>query len=114
MTTRTFAFATIGIAALLLPAGAVAAGSMSRADFDHCNEHAMQAAGVTGSRAPSALPSTSSSSGGPSGSVSGGTAGQSGTSCTGSSIGSTGESFFRSDGGARGEGRPSDFLHYSR
>ena len=115
MTTRTFAFATIGIAALLLPASAGAVGSLSRADFERCSEQAMQAAGVAGSQAPSASPSLSRGSGGASASSSGtgGTAGQSGTSSTGSSIGSTGGSTGTS-GGASSAPSTSDTTGSSR
>ena len=52
------AFASIGVAALLLPAVAGAAGEgkkFSRADFERCNQQAMQIAGVA-SDSPAALP----------------------------------------------------------
>jgi hypothetical protein len=51
-------FASLGVAALLLPAVAGAAGEgkkFSRADFDRCNQQAMQIAGVD-TDAPAALP----------------------------------------------------------
>src|SRR6185503_5292083 len=53
--------------AMLLPVAAIGAGNMSRADFDRCNQQAMQAAGISSS--PSASPTTTSP--GASGSMSG-------------------------------------------
>lgn len=47
------------LAAMLVPAAAMAGGDLTRADFDRCNQQAMLAAGVSGAQMPSASPSTS-------------------------------------------------------
>jgi len=84
MTTFTWIVgSTAALAALLLPAVAMAGGDLTRADFDRCNQQAMLAAGVSGAQ-PSASPSTS----GASGSVSSGAPSTGATSGTGVSTSS--------------------------
>jgi hypothetical protein len=79
------AVASVAIGGLLLPAAAIAGGTLSRADFERCNQQAMQVAGISDSQSPAASPSTSSSSG----SMSTSPSGTSGTSSTPSVSGST-------------------------
>jgi hypothetical protein len=79
-------FAAIGIAALL-PATAFAGGTLSRADFERCNQQAMQVAGIASADSPSASPSTPGS--GTSGSTSGAGSSQS-PSASPSASGTTG------------------------
>jgi hypothetical protein len=78
------AVASVAIGGLLLPAAAIAGGTLSRADFERCNQQAMQVAGISDSQSPAASPSTSSSSG----SMSTSPSGTSGTSSTPSVSGS--------------------------
>ena len=87
-------FASAGIAALLLPAGAMAGGSLTRADFERCNQQAMQVAGISDSQSPAASPGMSSpgrsgSGAGSSGSMGSGT-GSYGSSTSGSMSGGSG------------------------
>lgn len=90
-------FASAGIAALLLPAGAMAGGSLTRADFERCSQQAMQVAGISDSQSPAASPGmsspgTSGSGAGTSGSMGSGagTPGSYGSSTSGSMSGSSG------------------------
>lgn len=88
MTSVRIAFTSVAIGALLLPVAATAGGgSLSRADFERCNQQAMQVAGISDSQSPAASPSTSGA--GTSGSVSGGTGSQSGSSSMPSASGSS-------------------------
>jgi hypothetical protein len=88
---RTFkvAVASVAIGGLLLPAAAIAGGTLSRADFERCNQQAMQVAGISDSQSPAASPSTSGTGGSSSGSMSTSPSGTSGTSSTPSVSGST-------------------------
>ena len=70
MTRPTIGFTSLALAALLVPGAALAGGSMTRADFERCNQQAMQVAGISDSQSPAASPSTSGSGGGTSGSTS--------------------------------------------
>ena len=102
MTTPRIVFTSVALAALLAPGAALAAGSLTRADFERCNQQAMQVAGISDSQSPSASPSMPGSGAGTSGSVSGGT-GSSGI--PGSSIGGSsgaGASGSPSTGGVSG------------
>ena len=74
-----------GLAAVLLPTAGIAGGTMTRADFERCNQVAMQAAGVS-SPSPSASPTTSGT--GASGSITSGSTGTTGSSSTGLSASS--------------------------
>src|SRR5687767_2696455 len=75
------------VAAILIPTVAIGGGNMTRADFDRCNQVAMQVAGVSGSQSPSASPTTSGT--GASGSISSGT-GSSSTAASGTATSGTG------------------------
>jgi len=80
------AFASAAVAALLLPAGVMAGGDLTRVDFERCNQQAMQMAGISDGQSPAASPSMSGSGTGASGTTSGGAA--TGSSGTGTSSGS--------------------------
>jgi predicted short-subunit dehydrogenase-like oxidoreductase (DUF2520 family) len=46
------AIASVAVGGLLLPAAAIAGGTLSRADFERCNQQAMQVAGISDSQSP--------------------------------------------------------------
>jgi len=108
---RTFriAVASVAIGGLLLPAAAIAGGTLSRADFERCNQQAMQVAGISDSQSPAASPPTSGT-GSSSSSMSTSPSSTSGTSSTPSVSGSTstpsasGSSAGGATGGSYGSG----------
>ena len=89
MTTPRMAFTSLALTALLVPGVALAGGSLTRADFERCNQQAMQVAGIADSQSPAASPGLSGS--GASTSRSMGTASPSspGASTSGGAVGSS-------------------------
>ena len=74
MTRPTIGFTSLALATLLVPATALAGGgSLTKADFERCNQQAMQVAGISDSESPAASPSTSGSGAGTSGTPGSGT-----------------------------------------
>ena len=96
MTTPKMAFTSLALTALLVPGVALAGGSLTKADFERCNQQAMQVAGIADSQSPAASPGLSGSGAGTSGSM--GTASpsspgaSSGSTSTGASSGAAGSS----------------------
>ena len=96
MTRPKMAFTSLALTALLVPGVALAGGSLTKADFERCNQQAMQVAGIADSQSPAASPGLSGSGAGTSGSM--GTASpsspgaSSGSTSTGASSGAAGSS----------------------
>lgn len=92
MTTRKMAFTSLALTALLVPGVALAGGSLTKADFERCNQQAMQVAGIADSQSPAASPGLSGSGAGTSGSMDTASPSSPGASTSGSggAVGSSG------------------------
>jgi hypothetical protein len=88
MTRPKIAFTSVALAALLVPGTVLAGGSLTRADFERCNQQAMQVAGISDTQSPAASPGMQGSGAG-STSTGTGTYGSPGTSGSGAGAGSS-------------------------
>ena len=90
MTRPKMAFTSLALTALLVPGVAVAGGSLTKADFERCNQQAMQVAGIADSQSPAASPGLSGSGAGTSGSMGTASPSSPGASTSGGGVGSSG------------------------
>jgi len=90
MTTPRMAFTSLALTALLVPGVALAGGSLTKADFERCNQQAMQVAGIADSQSPAASPGLSGSGTGTSGSMGTASPSSPGASTSGGAVGSSG------------------------
>lgn len=90
MTRPKMAFPSLALTALLVPGVAVAGGSLTKADFERCNQQAMQVAGIADSQSPAASPGLSGSGAGTSGSMGTASPSSPGASTSGGGVGSSG------------------------
>jgi hypothetical protein len=90
MTTPRMAFTSLALTALLVPGVALAGGSLTKADFERCNQQAMQVAGIADSQSPAASPGLSGSGAGTSGSMGTASPSSPGASTSGGAVGSSG------------------------
>jgi len=90
MTRPKMAFTSLALTALLVPGVALAGGSLTKADFERCNQQAMQVAGIADSQSPAASPGLSGSGASTSGSMGTASPSSPGASTSGGAVGSSG------------------------